>query len=368
MNVIFLVPSLIKAGPINVVYDIIRHIDRDRFCPIVFSLMSPSSHRDVTDAFKKLGIVVKTFAYTHWNLELRTNVVSRAIQQELEPYPGCIVHGHGYHPTLIMAELELSRSLVTIHNICKEDFLYQKGFFTGCYMSFRYMAALRKISVSIVISDYMADFYRRRLSGKDVRTIYNGIDTSVYNLDVDKIHVKKNSKSIKRCVVSGRFSKRKNHLSILRSLKKSRRNDFVLFFLGIGEFFERCRSEVSGDSRFQFEGYQMDILPYLQSADFYISASLSEGLPLGVLEAVSMGIPTMLSNIPPHLEILEATCQPTELSFNPSDEDEMLRVFESNLDVIFDRTGIASAARRCFSAKVMGEEYSHVYHQIMNNL
>ena len=37
---------------------------------------------------------------------------------------------------------------------------------------------------------------------------------------------------------------------------------------------------------------------YLRAADYYVSASRTEGMPLGVLEAMAEGLPLLLSDIP----------------------------------------------------------------------
>ena len=44
---------------------------------------------------------------------------------------------------------------------------------------------------------------------------------------------------------------------------------------------------------------------YLGASNYFISASLAEGLPNSVLEAMACGLPCILSNIPPHVEIHE---------------------------------------------------------------
>jgi glycosyltransferase involved in cell wall biosynthesis len=47
------------------------------------------------------------------------------------------------------------------------------------------------------------------------------------------------------------------------------------------------------------------MLPYLQAANVYISASTAEGMPNSLLEAMACGLPALVSDIPGHLEIVE---------------------------------------------------------------
>lgn len=50
-------------------------------------------------------------------------------------------------------------------------------------------------------------------------------------------------------------------------------------------------------------GFYQDVFPALTKADAYISASLSEGLPGSVIEAMSCGLPLILSDIAEHREV-----------------------------------------------------------------
>ena len=51
-------------------------------------------------------------------------------------------------------------------------------------------------------------------------------------------------------------------------------------------------------------GYRNDSLEILKCLDFYISPSLSEGLPISVLEALACGIPTIATEIPGNKDVL----------------------------------------------------------------
>ena len=51
-------------------------------------------------------------------------------------------------------------------------------------------------------------------------------------------------------------------------------------------------------------GYQQDAVKILKCMDFYVSSSLSEGLPISVLEACASGIPTVATEITGNKDIL----------------------------------------------------------------
>ena len=50
-RILFLVSTLKRSGPINVLIGIIKHLDRNKFIPIVLTL-SPESHDSLWDYFK----------------------------------------------------------------------------------------------------------------------------------------------------------------------------------------------------------------------------------------------------------------------------------------------------------------------------
>jgi glycosyltransferase involved in cell wall biosynthesis len=51
------------------------------------------------------------------------------------------------------------------------------------------------------------------------------------------------------------------------------------------------------DGRVFFEGFQKDVRPYLQTADAFVLTSDWEGFPLSVLEAMSCGLPCVVTNV-----------------------------------------------------------------------
>ena len=64
------------------------------------------------------------------------------------------------------------------------------------------------------------------------------------------------------------------------------------------------RATSEGVSNISFLGQVDSPLDYLAAADVYLSTSRWEGLPLAVLEAMSLGIPSVLSNVTGHVELV----------------------------------------------------------------
>ena len=72
------------------------------------------------------------------------------------------------------------------------------------------------------------------------------------------------------------------------------------YYLKIKNFIEKENLK----ERIRILGYRQDALEILKSMDFYISSSLSEGLPISMLEAFAAGVPTIATEIIGNKDIL----------------------------------------------------------------
>jgi glycosyltransferase EpsD len=120
------------------------------------------------------------------------------------------------------------------------------------------------------------------------------------------------------------FSKRKNHAFLLHAFEKSceQMEKAMLCLAGQGALFESCRQLakcLNIEDRVRFLGHVDDIPSRLASFDAVISASLSEGLPFNIIEAMAAGLPIIASDIKGHRDLLSGT--PGELY---RDETELI--------------------------------------------
>lgn len=365
INIVYIIPSLIKAGPGNVLYDIISHIDKSKFNVIIYTLKSESKERDNSSLFESLGIKIYKMNYPFLYRELGAKIIAKRIESQIAYLPNVVVHAHTYHPTLIAAKLKKFVTITTIHNISIEDYVALSGNVFGRYMSARYNHSLKRISACVGISNYMLDYYRR--FSNNLVKIVNGVNFSrnhtVYS---DQLALEKQKLGVKYIVVTGRLSKRKNVLYIINELKKLKREDFLCLFVGTGEEMDNCSALINGDNRFMLTGYRTNVSDYLMVADLYISASHSEGMPLSVLEALNMGIPTLLSDIPPHKEIVDNMSLPSIQAF-PTNNGELGVKVDYFLNTEFDKRVIVDKANMLYSSKTMAEKYEHLYCSLLRN-
>lgn len=128
---------------------------------------------------------------------------------------------------------------------------------------------------------------------------------------------------------------------------------------------ERAASE--GVSNITFLGQVDNPLNYLAAADVYLSTSRWEGLPLAVLEAMSLGIPSVLSNVTGHVELVRK--HGVGLLYTLGDVGSataaLLRVaHEEPLQKALSEQALHSQLHK-FSSKVVAMETAAIYKKVL---
>jgi glycosyltransferase involved in cell wall biosynthesis len=104
----------------------------------------------------------------------------------------------------------------------------------------------------------------------------------------------------------GRLSRQKNYEMVCKVAKHFEDRNVEFLVCGLKqETAEQDLSSFSEISNIHYLGIksQDEIYSLMGNCDCFFNASLYEGLPITVLEAFFSGIPCVLSDIPPHIEI-----------------------------------------------------------------
>ena len=106
------------------------------------------------------------------------------------------------------------------------------------------------------------------------------------------------------------FSKRKNQKFLLNSISKLINDGFrniKLLLLGDGKLLDELKTyaqELNINNNVIFTGYTKDTCTYYQLSDICVSSSRSEGLPFNIMEAMSIGLPIVASNVKGHSDLV----------------------------------------------------------------
>lgn len=107
---------------------------------------------------------------------------------------------------------------------------------------------------------------------------------------------------------TGQLSVRKNHEVIIRALAEIDNPSVKYLIIGFGELKEKLETlvkELELQDRVVFAGYRSDVKELLHIVDAFAFPSLQEGLPVSLMEAMSVGLPVVCSRIRGNVDLIE---------------------------------------------------------------
>lgn len=106
----------------------------------------------------------------------------------------------------------------------------------------------------------------------------------------------------------GQLSVRKNHEVVIRALAKIKNHNVKYLLVGFGEMEKKLKSlaeSLNVSDRVVFAGYRGDIRKILHIVDAFVFPSLQEGLPVSLMEAMSVGLPIVCSAVRGNVDLVE---------------------------------------------------------------
>lgn len=206
-----------------------------------------------------------------------------------------VVHCHNPAPTLqaaIPARLAGTRSvLATRHSLVEPP--YEKG----TELAYNFVARFIDWTVGICDATCANLQHTPGAVRKHIVRVYNGVDPV--------IPVATNEQPIKKgltLLFVGRLASIKNLPTLLRALAiaATRIRDLHLWVVGHGA--ERPQldalvAELGIEKNITFWGERLDVAGFFSAADIYCMSSFSEGLPMSLLQAMSAGLPAIVTDV-----------------------------------------------------------------------
>lgn len=369
-RVLFVASTLQSSGPINVVYNIVKNLDKGQFEPLVLTLSPESSrHSSSYEHFKGLGIKLYSLHLSRFGHMLSGKSAFREMVGQLAPD---VIHTHGIRADVAVSQLERDGGapirVSTVHNYPYQDYPLTYGKPLGLWMATRHIKALHKFDTPVACSRAVSDKLKKH--GLRLSTIQNGVDTEKFSAlnqpDKHELRIALGLPTEKVVYVSvGHLSKRKDPEAIINAFSKSRaRESGCLLFLGDGELRSSCEKLIGeqGKGDIRFLGSINNVADYLRAVDYFISASKAEGLPNSVLEALACGLPVLLSDISAHKEVLGFD-QKAGVLFSVGNMCSLQGVLDRTVDAAVDINPSAAAGiiERHLSAKAMTRKYQMAY-------
>lgn len=293
------------------------------------------------------------------------------------PYDVVHAHAPGTGAMLVVMALlrrfPLSNAVLTVHN-SRQSFPVRNQILVTCLFGmFRSV-----VFCSHAAHDSFPSIVRRIARGT-VDVVQNGIDTERVARAVTGIRAKERATEQEpsiRVVSVGRLIPRKDPMTVVRAFQLTSRDGDHLTFVGDGalrsDVLRRARSGRM-ESRVAVTGLveRDEVYRHVAGSDLFVSASLSEGLPVAILEAMACGRPVIASDIPPHREIVEACGLDNLPLFRPNDPANLadeIRRFASKSEAQRIEMGerYRAAVEAAFSLEAMHRAYGRIYEHVAN--
>lgn len=187
----------------------------------------------------------------------------------------------------------------------------------------------REIAVAGTIRQVLEARLLTRLSKKKPILCYNGIDQALFQRGQIESPAGPASElpgTPPRLGIIGRLAEQKGHADLLQALGRVRLSHPVhLLVIGSGPSEEALREQavrVGLAEYVHFLGSRQDVLAILPRLDLLVSASLWEGFPTVILEAMALGVPVVATDVSGSRElvrtgvtgVLTAAGQPAQLA------------------------------------------------------
>lgn len=363
-TVLFIITTLKRTGPVNILFDLIKYIDRSVYKVKVLTLCAEEGDSRWRE-FEAEGVTVSTMDLSRgWRFVSAAPRLRRLVR-EIRPD---VVHCIGFRAD-VLAALFLNRypKVSSQLNYPFDDYVMTYGRKVGGAMAHLTAWALKRYDFTVACATDVAT----KLAGHGVpaKVIYNAIDGARF------VPAPPSERAAGRArlglwddadlvfIFVGVLSDRKQPLVTLEAFLRFQEQHpkAALIVLGDGPLSHACR-ELAQGRRVHFAGNVPDTRPYLSASDAYIATSKAEGMPVSVIEALALRLPVVLSDIEPHREILGIDPGAGRLARTNSVEDTleaMRQIATADLAVMGDH------ARRIvdqeLSAPVMSRKFQALY-------
>lgn len=358
-KIVFVIPSLKRTGVGNVLFNIVKNLDKTHFNPSII-ILSAAGKGSIQKEIENLAIPIyvlssKAKSFININMIRKYN----HILNDLKPD---IIHFHSFKADcyyFFTAKKNVYYLMSTAHNVSIEDFSYTYGKVIGYFMDKLQRYIFKRLNKVVSVSSTVNSYLRSR-NIRNTIVIYNGVDKPK-TLDINHSDNVKFLPKLKHPVFisTSILSNRKNVVQGIKAFKNQQING-TLILVGEGPLYSSLRKKYEGNN-IMFTGFVEDVFNYLKLADIFISNSKSEGLPMGAIEAMSLNLPLLLSDIPQHRELRKEDTKFIQLYRINSNSEMIEKANLLNSLSLKYMSDTSSIFDKYFDSSVMSLEYQKIY-------
>ena len=181
------------------------------------------------------------------------------------------------------------------------------------------VSLLKSVSCNIVLSEFSKKTFESQLGLTNVEVVYNGVDTknNIYLADGEKKYI----------LFMGRIGQRKGTFDLVEAINKGNfKTNFKFLFCGDGE--NSTLKRLIDDYKLSDKCIVLNWISgkekenILKKTYLNILPSYNEGLPMTILETMSLGIPNISTNVAGIPEIIDSS---SGIIVCPGDIDALIK-------------------------------------------
>lgn len=279
------------------VLDLIANIDKIKFEPIVLSF----TDGPMVERAKELGVDAHViYTETPYDFRVWGKVKQFMIDHEID-----IVHAHGTRANSNIFWAAKNLGLPIIYTVHGWSFHQDQKPWVKLLRVKSESFLTKKADVTISVS------HSNQKDGIDLFGMSNsqvvnyGIDTEKYNPDGELINLREELGLPENKTIVGflvRMTIQKDPLTLIRAIRKvkDQTSDIVFLLMGNGDLLDDAKAlvkELEIEDMVVWSGFRQDIPNVLHTIDIYTLPSLWEGLPIGLLEAMTMAKPIVATGV-----------------------------------------------------------------------
>lgn len=276
---------------------------RETDCQPTIGCFSPigQGKPDLGVMAEKKGIRVR---YIPMRLKFDFNAIG-SIHRIVEEEGVVVIHSHGYKASLYA---------LILHILYRIPYIITCHLWTGETLRYHLYIVMERFAMRfahqvVAVSHPIADDIRRwRMNRRNVVVINNGIDVDRYAGQIegnDPVRFRKElgvGKETRLIGTIGRLAEQKAQQYFLEMARKilEVQGDVAFIIVGEGprrEYLEKMAMRLGLGNHVHFLGFRSDAVQILRMLDVFVLSSIDEGLPIVILEAMSVGTPIVSSDV-----------------------------------------------------------------------
>lgn len=367
MKIIYLISHARISGPVNQALNILNGLKLNgRIKGTLVTLAPEIVGNSWLNRFEKDNIEIYSLEQSFW----KTLFCIPKLRRYLKENNVDLIHSSGFRANFISILMPSKYAKVSTQRSSPADIAEKLPHYLRPFIIWAYLKMIKRIPNNVACSKSLSNVFINKF-GINIPYVQNGVNSDLFKpLSAgDKIELRKklNLDVDKRIYLTlGSLNKRKNNKMLIRVANSLANLPIIFLIVGSGPE-DNCLRALAQAPHIVFTGTTKNPLQYLQVADVLISCSLAEGLPNTVLEALSCGLPCILSDIEPHRELIANSSLGGVFNLN---NDESLRniIIDS---LTWDSTMSDKArevAIKQFDRKVIANNYESVYKVALNNI